>query len=187
MKNLWMMWESEEENKVDEYVFLGEQYPLIEAQIGQAEAGNSRTNSLSRRSQIRWVDDKAIKDRMYEFASIANRSLWNFDVNNVENVQYTRYHHEDKGHYDWHIDTFWENNKTLYDRKISVIIQLTDGDEYEGGDFLIDPQYPQPPREAMRKRGTVFAFPSFIRHKVTPVTSGQRKSFVSWVEGPAFR
>ena len=68
-------------------------------------------------------------------------SLWNFDINYMDDVQHTRYHHEDHGHYDWHVDIFWDNKLTLYDRKISVIIQLTDGDEYEGGDFLIDPQY----------------------------------------------
>ena len=39
----------------------------------------------------------------------------------MEDVQHTRYHHEDQGHYNWHIDTFWDNRMTLYDRKISVI------------------------------------------------------------------
>ena len=92
-----------------------------------------------------------------EYAKVANRSLWNFDINYMEDVQHTRYHHEDKGHYDCHVDIFCDNKQTIYERKISVIIQLTDGDEYEGGDFLIDPQYIQPPKDLMRKKGTVLS------------------------------
>ena len=187
MRDLWMIWDGIEENTVDELNFLAEQYPIENAQIGDGKAGKNHSDSQIRRSQIRWVKDDLIKNKMYQYALHANRYLWNFDVNHVEDVQHTRYHHEDQGHYDWHVDIFWDNNKTMYDRKISVIIQLTDGDEYEGGDFLIDPQYIQPPKDLMRKKGTVFVFPSFIRHKVTPVTAGERKSFVSWIEGPAFR
>ena len=187
MKALWMMWEENERNMVDEYNHIAEQYPLIEAEIGDGKEGKNYTNNSIRRSQIRWVKDQLIKDKLYKYAEHANRILWNFDINYLEDVQHTRYHHEDHGHYDWHIDTFWDNKNNMYDRKISVIIQLSDGDDYEGGDFLIDPQYDQPAPESMRKKGTVFAFPSFIRHKVEPVTSGIRKSFVTWVEGPAFR
>tara|TARA_B100002019_G_C21215224_1_gene571649 strand:+ start:262 stop:819 length:558 start_codon:yes stop_codon:yes gene_type:complete len=185
MKDMWMMWDRIEENNVDEFNFIAEQYPLINASIGQGE--KNKTDQQIRRSQIRWVKDDLIKNKMMEYAKVANRSLWNFDINYMDDVQHTRYHHEDHGHYDWHVDIFWDNKLTLYDRKISVIIQLTDGDEYEGGDFLIDPQYVQPPKDLMRKKGTVFAFPSFIRHKVEPVTAGTRKSFVTWIEGPAFR
>ena len=185
MKALWMMWSGKEESKVDEYNLIAEQYPLINARIGQGE--NANADQQVRRSQIRWVSDDLIKQRMMDFAKVANRILWNFDINYMDDIQHTRYHHEDHGHYDWHIDTFWDNKENLYDRKISVIIQLSDGDEYEGGDFIIDPQYDQPPPDQMRKKGTVFAFPSFIRHKVTPVIAGERKSFVTWIEGPAFR
>ena len=185
MKDMWMMWDRMEENNVDEFNFIAEQYPLINASIGQGK--KNKTDKQIRRSQIRWVKDDLIKNKMMEYAKVANRSLWNFDINHMDDVQHTRYHHEDHGHYDWHVDIFWDNKLTLYDRKISVIIQLTDGDEYEGGDFLIDPQYSQPPRDLMRKKGTVFAFPSFIRHKVEPVTKGVRYSLVMWNLGYPFK
>jgi PKHD-type hydroxylase len=70
---------------------------------------------------------------------------------------------------------------------MSIVIQLTDPSEYEGGDFEIDSQYPQLPKEEIREKGSVLVFPSFIPHRVTPVTKGVRRSLVSWIEGPKFR
>ena len=40
---------------------------------------------------------------------------------------------------------------------------------------------------APRGLGTVAAFPSYVLHRVSPVSRGTRKSLVAWVSGPAFR
>ena len=186
MQEMWMIWAGQESDQVDDYNFLAEQYPVINAKVGTGTIDNQELRKEIRRSEIRWVKDEALKNKMFNYAVLANRKAFGFDISWVEDIQHTKYSHEDEGYYNWHIDTFWHNNMA-YDRKISVIIQLTDGNEYEGGDFLIDPQYPQPPKHLMRMKGTVFAFPSFIQHTVTPVTAGTRKSFVTWIEGPAFR
>ena len=179
---MWNLWEGEEADLVDDYNLLAEHYPVVQATVGN---GNQPKKEI-RRSEIRWVKDEDLKAKMFKYATLANRKCFGFDISWIEDIQHTKYSHEDEGYYDWHIDTFWYNN-AAFDRKISVIMQLSDGDEYEGGDFLIDPQYPQPPKHLMRAKGTVFAFPSFIEHTVTPVTAGTRKSFVTWVEGPSFR
>ena len=84
MRDLWMMWEGVEENTVDELNFLAEQYPIENAQIGDGKAGKNHSDSQIRRSQIRWVKDELIKNKMYQYALHANRCLWNFDVNHVE-------------------------------------------------------------------------------------------------------
>ena len=47
-------------------------------------------------------------------------------------------------------------------------------------------EWNQSPDEAFKK-GSVIVFPSFHRHRVTPVTSGIRHSLVTWVEGPHWR
>ena len=49
----------------------------------------------------------------------------------VDSIQYTEYY-EDGGHYDWHMDVgnFPENH-----RKISITIQLSNPDDYDGGDL----------------------------------------------------
>jgi PKHD-type hydroxylase len=63
---------------------------------------------------------------------------------------------------------------------------LSDPSDYEGGRFEFDNTLPQLPDEAFKK-GSVIVFPSFHKHRVTPVTSGIRHSLVTWVEGPHWR
>jgi predicted 2-oxoglutarate/Fe(II)-dependent dioxygenase YbiX len=41
--------------------------------------------------------------------------------------------------------------------------------------------------QAPTHQGSLVAFPSFMTHRVTPVTRGLRWSLVTWLEGPPFR
>ena len=164
-----------------------EHYTSNQAQIGYDNGGY--LNDSTRRSEVRWIDkhdvnSKFIADLLWKYAQDANRNAFGFDITMVNEIQYTIYKSEERGKYDWHFDTFW-SNPTTYDRKLSIIIQLSDSEDYEGGDFQIDEQYPQP--EGIRTKGTVFVFPSFLHHRVTEVTKGTRKSLVAWIEGPKFR
>jgi PKHD-type hydroxylase len=72
----------------------------------------------------------------------------------------------------------------LYERKLSFTVQLSDSDAYTGGDleFLEVPSSPEL-REQLRQKGTVIVFPSFLQHRVTEITEGQRHALVSWREG----
>jgi PKHD-type hydroxylase len=72
-------------------------------------------------------------------------------------------------------------------RKLSMTIQLSEPNEYEGGEFEIDPEFGVLDQAVIKQRGTVLVFPSFLRHRVAPVTSGIRRSLVCWAEGPKFR
>ena len=38
-------------------------------------------------------------------------------------------------------------------------------------------------KEKLRQKGTVIVFPSFLQHRVTEVTEGQRYALVGWREG----
>jgi len=181
MNQIWRMWPGGDAAIVDEIVGICEQYPLVEA--GISEKG---VKADYRRSDIRWVGDQGIKNRLLEYAHQANRAAFGFDISYLADIQFTTYTEEKQGHYDWHIDTFWDSNSN-YDRKLSVTVQLSDPSEYEGGCFELDPQYEQPDPEHLKMKGTVLVFPSFIRHRVTPVTKGVRKSLVAWIEGPCFR
>lgn len=69
-------------------------------------------------------------------------------------------------------------------RKLSLVCQLSDPSEYEGGEFQINPGGSILVPE--RTKGTVIIFPSYLVHRVAPVTKGTRRSLVLWVEGPAF-
>lgn len=190
MKALWQMWPNQlSDETIDAIIKECEKYPVQDATIG---TNNHPAAENYRKSQIRWIhgnnpESRWIKELIFDFAQTANRNAFGFDIDTVNDIQYTEYHGGDEGKYDWHCDTFWDAN-TPYDRKVSVIIQLSDGMvDYEGGVFELDPQYPAPDKNILRTKGTVFVFPSFLEHRVTTVTSGNRKSLVSWVEGPSFR
>ena len=93
-------------------------------------------------------------------------------------MQFTNYK-APGGKYDSHVDRCY--NTPI--RKLSVIVLLSD--EFEGGDFelICDDN----PIKLEMKKGKLFAFPSFILHRVKPITKGERNSLVGWVTGPNFK
>jgi PKHD-type hydroxylase len=73
----------------------------------------------------------------------------------------------------------------LLPRKLSFSLILSNPNEYIGGDFEILIGKKSSP--IIQTRGRVIAFPSFVMHRVTPLTSGVRKSIVFWALGPKFK
>lgn len=143
-----------------------------------------------RNSRVGWFNrfhDSDIVSLIYEAALIFKRNIFNYDINYINDMQFTLYEGtpQNVAKYDWHFDIFY-NNDSPFDRKISFVLQLSNPYEYEGGDFEFQSPYEEMIPEAKNK-GSVILFPSFIPHRVTGVTSGTRKSLVSWVEGPKFR
>ena len=132
-------------------------------------------------SKVRWVqNNEFIYSLVMKYFNAANR---NFGVNisSVFDIQFTEYKGDEKGHYNWHIDSY--TNKPGYDRKLSLVIQLSDPSDYEGGVFWFFDGVP----EEFKERGSIIVFPSFRPHRVEPVTKGLRRSLVSWIEGPTWR
>lgn len=190
MKAIWHIFEDAlSEDNISQIIQECEYYQPQEAQTGLGVDG--KKNEQVRRSEVRWIDtqdknSKFIVDIIDYYVAQANRMSFGVDITNTYDIQYTKYKAEQKGFYDWHFDTFWANTSS-FDRKLSVTIQLSDGDEYEGGDFRFDPQYKPPDNKILRKKGTILVFPSVIRHMVEPVTKGERKSLVAWIEGPKWK
>lgn len=171
----------------DKIVEIGLCKPLDYAKIGGSEHG--RIDFSHRRTKLRWLDVveiDAIYSHIFLLVKQINRTFFNFDISHgVNEIQFTEYNSDDLGFYDWHMDTFYRSPE-LYDRKLTVVIQLTDPSEYEGGEFLFD-RCEKMPDEKFRPRGSVVVFPSFNYHKVTEVTKGTRRSLVMWFEGPKWR
>ena len=162
---------------------LQDLYPYQDGSIGANET--SRFDDSIRKSRIKWIhhDDRSwwIYDKLVRHIQEANRS-WGFAINSIiDSIQYTEYY-EDGGHYEWHMDVgdYPQNN-----RKISLTIQLSNPDDYEGGDleFWLGKE----PNKAPREQGLAVLFPSYLMHRVTPITKGVRKSLVLWVGGDTFR
>lgn len=137
-----------------------------------------------RRADIVWVDDLPgmgwVMDRMVGVVAEVNRDF-GFDVDGFdESAQVARY---DAGaHFDWHADI--GAGVAAARRKLTVVVQLSVPD-YDGGMLEVRPS--NAVMQADRARGMACVFPSYVLHRVTPVTSGVRWSLTLWAHGPAFR
>ena len=138
-----------------------------------------------RKSEIAWISDNEETSWIYEkianLAKTANKEMWNFDIWGYhDDLQYTTYY-GDGGHYDWHADL----GAGISNRKLSCVLQLSTPEEYEGGDLEMNPGGGV--ISVPKGLGTLCFFPSFLLHRVTPLTSGVRKSLVTWIAGANFR
>ena len=147
-------------------------------------------NTDYRKSNIKWItNDNSTNILFTQLESLiksANTEYYNFDISFSDDaIQYTEYYGTDKGKYDWHIDQI---NPYPYRRKLSLIIQLSNPSEYEGGELQIKTYNLENKVITIPKqKGLITIFPSYLLHRVTPVTKGTRKSLVWWVGGCPFR
>ena len=155
--------------------------------------------SKKRKSNVVWMDDKWIYKEIQPYINLANAEAgWNFDWDWSESIQFTKY--KENQFYDWHCDSWHKPYDKPDDphrhgkiRKLSVTVSLSDETEYEGGDFEFDfrnndGEKTQPSVcKEIRPKGSIVVFPSFVWHRVKPVTSGTRYSLVMWNLGRPFR
>jgi len=146
-----------------------------------------------RNSNITWLEEQWMYDIIDYYVKEANKEAgWNVDVNWYESIQFTKY--KLNQHYGWHQDSWSEpykddahKNYRGKIRKLSCIIALSDPNDYEGGnlDFKFYDDIPDQEQkihtcEQIKPRGNIVVFPSYIWHRVQPVTKGTRYSLVAW-------
>jgi PKHD-type hydroxylase len=179
----WVWWEGafteQELNWLQEKAKQAEQ----NAQIGGGVGGVVNPNI--RRSQVSWLanmpDTKWVFEKLADVASKMNAQHFRFDLTGFgEPLQLTNYDQSENGMYGWHLDYGGGIS-----RKLSVVVQLSDPAEYEGGNLQI--MTTGQPQNVRKQRGLIAVFPSYVLHQVTPVTQGSRQSLVTWVSGPAFK
>jgi PKHD-type hydroxylase len=154
----------------------------------RAQAGDIKTEEelkQVRRSQVSWLqktpDTAWVFEKLGHIASSLNAKYFRFDLTGFgEPLQLTNYDQSEHGMYEWHQDYGGGTS-----RKLSLVLQLTDPSQYEGGNLQI--MTGGQPQTVRKQRGLVAAFPSYVLHQVTPVTSGNRQSLVAWISGPTFR
>lgn len=137
----------------------------------------------ARRTRIRWLD----VDRhrwVYEIIWIeANKAngLFQFDVVPMhDTIQLAMYDAAEQGFFRWHTDIIPSD----LTRKISISVPLNNASEFEGGVLEFNfGAIQRPPQIA----GSPIMFPSWVLHRVTPVTRGKRYSLVAWIRGPNWR
>ena len=161
------------------------------------EKSNKAKNNLlaNRNSNVIWMDSAWLFKELVPFVKKANiEAKWNFDWEFSEQLQFTKY--EPGQHYEWHQDAFTYDRKLngkMMNRKLSVALSLSNPDEYEGGelefDFLNKGKGVPNIRvcKEVKTKGSLVVFPSFLWHRVTPVTRGTRHSLVMWSNGVPWR
>ncbi|HAD95852.1 MAG TPA: 2OG-Fe(II) oxygenase [Cryomorphaceae bacterium] len=156
-----------------------------EKSIKATLSGEQQYRDDLRKSSVMFLDDSDERQWLYQklmqLSLVSNSERFWFDLQGFfQELQLTRY---EEGHFfDWHMDF---GAGEISHRKLSITVQLSDPSEYEGGDleFMINKEVVKAPRS----RGTVIIFPSFVMHRVTPVTKGVRQSIVGWASGVPFR
>jgi predicted 2-oxoglutarate/Fe(II)-dependent dioxygenase YbiX len=157
---------------------IAEHEPLLT----QSRLGTGRADANIRRSQVVLIENTEeyqwLYRRFWQAAQELNRRYFCVDIAYIEgNIQLARYDSSDRGFYDWHTDFA----DLAPRRKISITVQLSRPEDYEGGDLEL--LFLSSPRRMDRTRGAFIAFPSFAVHRVTPVTRGTRWSLVAWISG----
>ena len=171
----------------------------------QATVGNKdKVNKDIRKSNVCWFNDQWLYDLLCPYVYEANKnSGWNFDIEHSEDIQFTEY--KKGGYYTWHSDggsdthssyskenCEWESYHGKV-RKLSMTVNLSHEDDYDGGDFLIKMMTNRNGEEQIlnikeaNARGSIIVFPSFYHHKISPITKGVRNSLVMWSLGKPFR
>ena len=171
---------NEEINKI---INIGDRLALNDAVVGDA----LQLQPTIRDSKTGWIsltpETKFLYDQLGHIARQLNGQFFDFDIwGFAEDLQYTIYD-SSNAHYTWHVDH--GGNVGISPRKLSLVLQLSDPSEYEGGDLelLTDSE----PLKVDKQKGLVTAFPSYVLHRVTPVTRGIRKTIVVWLTGPRFK
>ena len=180
--------------------------------MGDSKLINDVLDKDIRKSKNTWIPTTHwITGWLWHYVEMANRNNFLYDLSFIESesMQYARYGVGE--YYHWHSDTsipvqykpqiqISATDSTTDDnylrervaiknelvRKISFSLQLSDPDDYEGGNIqFIDESNKN--YIAPRQKGSLIIFDSRTKHRVCKVRSGVRKSIVGWVVGPRWK
>ena len=158
--------------------------------------GDYKPDTKTRITDVAWTNDQWVYDVIWPFMVEANNEAgWGYEIKAAESSQITRY--KKGGFYNFHRDgggchrSKYNNptNAFMHDhvRKLSMTVLLNKS--FEGGDFEFTTYGKEEctitPVEM--NQGDVVVFPSWMEHRVAPVTKGIRYSLVTWFVGPPFR
>ncbi len=155
--------------------------PVADAEIYDAQGPAARVDRELRRTRERILPRNRefgwVFNRLDKLAREANDKAYQFRLDNRMTAHILEY--EPDGFFDWHMDL---GAGPTASRKLTLVTFLTPPTEYEGGELLfMDGGAPMRPEQGMTA-----IFPSYLLHKVNPVTRGNRFTLVSWLHGPCF-
>ena len=166
--------------------------------VNKDNASEAQGLKQIRNSDVSWIDQPWIYELIQPYIHEANmKSGWNFQWDYSQTPQFTVY--RPGQYYDWHPD----QNAEIYNedagpnfagkyRKLSVTVSLNDGSDYDGGELEFEVGKHKGKTKTkicteIKPRGSIVVFPSFVNHRVLPVTRGIRYSLVVWNLGYPFQ
>tara|TARA_B100000427_G_C15272621_1_gene491747 strand:- start:72 stop:620 length:549 start_codon:yes stop_codon:yes gene_type:complete len=135
---------------------------------------------IRRNVNIQFNNSNWINALLQGYIRYANFTNFHYDLSDEdkEAAQISRY--SEGQYYKLHKD--FSPQGLFFTRKLSLTVQLSDENDYEGGDLIFNNSSNESVK-ASRGKGSVIVFDSRISHKVTPVTKGVRYSLVKWYHG----
>ena len=171
------------DQEIDEIVIQANQVKKVSSTVGGGAVSDYRI------CDIAWLkSDEIESDFDWAYATLAdvirkvNNEHFQFDLTHLTALQFTVYNGSNHSNYQKHLDL----GRQFPNRKLSFSVQLSDENEYTGGDLRFH-YIKNQPEIAPRTKGKIIFFPSWVVHDVTPVTQGTRRSLVGWVNGPNFK
>ena len=143
---------------------------------------NIMNKEVRNTEEMIYTDEKMLS-KIKMVLELSNISTYHYNIQEMSSVKLLKY--GVGGRYKWHTDCGAKETST---RKLTAIIQLSDENDYQGGDleFGITDKTGQNNYTATRKQGSIIIFPAFLSHRVTPITEGKRYSMLSWMLGDTF-
>ena len=156
----------------------------FDEQMGDSKLHGDALNKEKRNSQNAWIPTTHwVGGFLWHYIQRANRENFLYDLRCIdgESMQYTRY--GEGQFYGWHNDAdfLFREGPPYSQRKLSCSIILKEAEE--GGIF----ETQHGTGDFDQKAGSIFVFPSFYSHQVTPIIKGERISIVTWTCGPEWR
>jgi PKHD-type hydroxylase len=176
------------DDEINKILAMPEWLKANDACVG-GSGDHSEINKNIRTTDVGWLglnhETAWIWEKLTNVIADVNNQFFKFDLTGCyELMQLGIYKETDKGHYDWHIDASPTDKHAP--RKLSMSLLLSDPSEFEGGELQVKTCNDEVQTLKMTK-GMAWFFPSYMLHRVTPVTKGVRRSIVLWVGGPEFK
>ncbi len=175
--------------------YIEESVSTIPKEIAQVHSHKAKSKQVTKKdvrsciTQVCNMNECWIPGFFDSYIRRFNQVYYHYDISHLrDSVQYITYDKDD--HYDWHVDETthlqpqFKGDRDLV-RKISFSFLCND--DYEGGDLEFWNKQDGSTYTVPKKRSRLIVFPSSTRHRVKPVTNGQRRSIVGWMVGPPWK
>lgn len=180
-------------DQINHILALPEWFNSTDASVG-GQARRPEDTAIDqdiRSSKVAWLhyndETSGLWERISDVIAEVNSEFFHFDLTGMyEPMQLTIYTATEtaEDHYTWHTDMSMSDKGVP--RKLSMSLLLSDPDDFEGGDLQVKTDG-DTINTLEAEKGRAWFFPSWVLHRVTPVTRGVRRSLVVWIGGPPFK